>query len=203
MRRRTQNLARQLVRPGVRLSAAVRIPLFAVVLAVLGASYAATRSEGLQIVIVITFGLLVLPVIEGKVGVPSPYLEAVRDHDVPRKILGLSLAFLAPGMALLFIVEPDLGVGFWFWLLLLFWPWSELYIWLAERDLQRGGHDWRRSQAGRGAFLAVLATVVCITALALLENATLWEALLAGATCGVIVFAVGAATEFLSRCARP
>ncbi|MEA2157261.1 MAG: hypothetical protein QOE11_3401 [Solirubrobacteraceae bacterium] len=97
---------------------------FIVGLVILGATFAATKSEGLQILAMAALIFVGLPALGRRFGGPDEYIEAARGRNMPLSVFALSLAFLFPFAVLVFLVLPDLGLGFWFWWWALTWPWG-------------------------------------------------------------------------------
>jgi hypothetical protein len=168
---------------------------------VLGGTYAATGSEGAQVLalFVLTFGLL--PAASRRFGESSDLLEASRSRNVPWRVVAMSLAFLVLWGAVIFVAAPDLGLGPWFWWWAVMWPGLEIYTYLAERRLHQGGgaESWKPSRPFRDSVLAGLATVPVIVVITVVQGFEVGEALLTGLLCGCIVFVLGATFIWLWR----
>jgi hypothetical protein len=108
--------------------------------------------------------------------------------------------FLLAWGAVIFVAAPDLGLGPWFWSWVVLIPWLEVYLYLAERRLRRdGADDWKPVRPTRDTILAGAATAPVITAIMLVEDAGLGEALLTGLLCGCIVFLIAGTFAWMSR----
>jgi hypothetical protein len=114
-------------------------------------------------------------------------------------VLATSVAFAAAWGALTFFVVPR-GLGPWFWWSLVIWPWVEVSAYLAERAYRRNGADsWPRKRPVRDAALAGLATVTLIVAIAFVGGFGVGEALVTGAICGAVVFAIAVTFDGLRK----
>ena len=167
-------------------------------LAALALTYALTGSEDLQLLLLglLLFGLL--PAIDRKLGVPDEYSTAVATRTTPFRILALSALLWAPGAAVLLYAAPEVELGAYFWVMAILWPWMELHLLLAERDLRRHGVDsWPTQRPLRDSFLAGAATTVLITVITLFQDYALAEAVATGALCGFAMLIVGGSLGWL------
>jgi hypothetical protein len=147
--------------------------VYAFGLAVLGGSYAATGSEGAQVLALFALTFGVYPAVTRAFGQSNDFVEAMRELTVPFGAMAMSVAFL------------------------------ELYVYLAERRVNRhGGAGWKPVRPLRDAVLAGLITVPVIAIITSLQGFDADEALLTGLLCGCIVFAIAGAFTWMSRKAR-
>jgi hypothetical protein len=156
----------------------VRLAFHALVLVVLGGTYLATASEGLQILAL--FALII--------GLPWDYGVPVPDRNPPLDVMAGALAFgLIWAGLLLLVPDPGLGVGFWFWVAMA--PWLEVWRQLIARSLQRDrGASWTPVRPWRDSALAGLAIVPLMVFFLLLDGMSAGEAVAWGAGCGAMVF---------------
>jgi hypothetical protein len=151
----------------------LRWALFAMGLGVTGGTYAATGSEGLQVLALYVLVFGVYPAMARAFGRPDELTEVLSRRNVPLDVLATSVLFLVSWGALVFFAAPDLGLGPWFWSWVVLIPWLEVYLYLAERRLRRdGADDWKPMRPTRDATLAGVATAPVITAIMLIEDAS-------------------------------
>src|SRR5690348_2895455 len=101
MRQGKRRISRWLF-PDARPPRSVRLGFFAAGLVVLAGSYALTGSDVLQLPILLALTFLMLPMLARRFGVRDPYWETVRDRNLPARVVGLSLVFGLPWVALVF-----------------------------------------------------------------------------------------------------
>ena len=177
---------------------------FAVGSALLGATYAMTGSEDLQVAVLFALVFVVLPALSRRFGVQDAYMQVLEERKAPIGVLVLSLVFLIGWGALVFVAVPDFRLGPWFSLWVLMWPWLEVFSLLAEARLDREGADnWKPVRPLRDCGAAGLATAPLITMLMLLNDTPLGDAAATGLACGVIVFVIAGTFAWLERRARP
>jgi hypothetical protein len=181
----------------------LRWALFVFGLVALGGSYAATGSEGVQVLALFALTFGIYPAVTGAFGQSSPLIEVARDLNAPFGVVAMSVAFLVLWGALIFVAAPDLGLGPWFWWWAVMWPWLEVYVYLAERRLHRdGAANWTPARPLRDSVLAGVITAPVIAVITSLQGFDVGEALLTGCLCGFIVFAIAGAFTWMSRRAR-
>lgn len=179
-----------------------RVALFCASLVALGGTYAATSSEELQALTAFVLIFVVIPAISRRFGKSLEYAEAAGDRIVPSSVSALSAALLLPWCVLVFIVAP-VGLGPWFWLWLLLWPWLELTVYLATRHFRRHGVEgFKRVRPLRDAALGGVATATLIGAIMLADEASFSAAVATGAASGVIGFLVVLTFTWSARRAR-
>jgi hypothetical protein len=172
----------------------VRIAFFVLGLVVLGATYAASGSEALQVLALFVLTLGVFPAIRRRTRSEADQPEAVRERNPPLSVTALSLGFALAWGALVFAAAPDLGVGPWFWWWVVMWLWAEVNASLVGHRFRRdGGENWKRVRPIHDAALWGAVTAGVLVIIFLLEGSSAAEALLTGALCGFIVFAMTAA----------
>ena len=194
-------VARWLVGSETRLPRRIRLIFIAFVLAALALAYSLTGSEDLQLLLLGLFLFGLFPAIERKLGEPDDYTRAVaQERTTPSRILALSLLLGAPWAAVVLYAESELELGTFFWLMVLVWPWLELLMLLAERDLRRNGVDsWLKQRPLRDSLFVGAATVVLITAITLLQGFALAEAVVTGALCGLAMLAMSGGCWWLVK----
>jgi hypothetical protein len=179
----------------------VRLALFAFGLPALAGVYAATESEGYQVLVLFALTFGVLPALSRRYGVRDEYTEATDRANVPGRVLAWSLIVVAPWVALTFFLVPK-SLGPWFWWWLVMWPWMEVYVFLAERALERdGAESWREARLVRDSAVAGAVTAPIIVAIMLADDAAVAEAVIAGVLCGFVVFGIAATFTWLRRSA--
>jgi hypothetical protein len=179
----------------------VRLALFALGLPALGGVYAATESEGYQVLVLFALTFGVLPALSRRYGVRDGYTEATERANIPARVLAWSLVVVAPWVALTFLLVPK-SLGPWFWWWLVMWPWMEVYVLLAERALQRDGPEtWREARLVRDSAVAGAVTAPIIAAIMLADDGGVAEAVITGVLCGFIVFGIAATFTWLRRSA--
>ena len=149
MRQGNHRVSRWLFGHNARPPRLVRLAFFGVGLVVLGATYAATDSEGLQLLALFVLIFGVLPALDRRFGAVDDYTKAVQERNVPFSVVALSLALGIAWAALVLIVVPELGLGPAFWLWVVMWPWIEVVAFLGERRLRRDGGHTRGSPRDR------------------------------------------------------
>ncbi len=177
----------------------VRLAFFAFGLPALAGVYAATESEGYQVLVLFALTFGVLPVLSRRYGVRDEYAEATDGANVPARVLVWSLVVVAPWVALTFFVVPE-SLGPWFWWWLVMWPWLEVNMFLAERAFQRdGAESWRKERLVRDSAVAGAVTAPIIVLIMLADDAAVAEAVITGVLCGFIVFGITVTFTWLGR----
>lgn len=201
MRQGNHRVSRWLFGHNARPPRLVRLAFFGVGLVVLGATYAATDSEGLQLLALFVLIFGVLPALDRRFGAVDDYTKAVQERNVPFSVVALSLALGIAWAALVLIVVPELGLGPAFWLWVVMWPWIEVVAFLGERRLRRdgGAHTWQPARPLRDSAFAGLATAPCIFAITLLQDFDVREAVATAIACAVCVFGVSGMLAWLMR----
>jgi hypothetical protein len=178
----------------------LRWVFFAASSVVLGASYAATSSEGVQVLALLALTFGVYPAATRALGERSEYAKVARDLSAPRRVMAVSLAFLLLWGALIYVAAPELELGPWFWWWVVFCPWMEVHVLLAEGQLLRsGGAGWKPARPLRDSLLAGPLTAAVIAVITSLQGARLGEALLTGLLCAGVVLALAGAFVWMSR----
>jgi hypothetical protein len=180
----------------------VRLAFCLATLVLLGGTYAATKSEELQILVLYALALGMFPALARRVARGDPYWEIASERNVPFGVLAVSFAFGIPWAALLHVVVPaELGPWFWWWAVI--WPWLEVFGYLAERRLERDGPDaWKPIQPRRDSALAGALTAPLTLGIMLVQGVPVAEAVPTSAACGVIVFAISSAIIWSMRRGR-
>jgi hypothetical protein len=111
MRGGNRRVSRWLFGRSARPRRLVRLAFFVAGLVVLGATYAVTESEGLQLLALFALTFAVLPALSRRFGRRDEYVEAVQDRNPPFGVVALSLAFVVAWGALVFVAAPHLGLG--------------------------------------------------------------------------------------------
>ena len=171
-----------------------RLTYFLLGLAILGATYVATESDGAQFIAILVLVFVIHPVLANLGGVPwPPYLNTKPPRHFPNDVLVWSMAFACVWGAIVILFRPDLGVGEWFWWWVVIWPWIEVFLFLAERRFQRDGgvETWKPAHPIRDGAFAGGVTAPLVTGVMLLQDYSVGEAVATGAVCGVILFLFG------------
>jgi len=181
----------------------VRAALFVLGLVVLSGGFLLTESEAVQVVLFLALAL-------GPISFAAKRYEASEDDErahgmePPSRILGLTLALLAPWLGATYVLsgEFELGAIFWMWALL--WPMIEINGALTRRDIERNGFsDWSRPRPLREAIVYGIGTAAFIAvAVLLMGDSSLGEAILGGAACGAIVAVFGLIAYWIDRPTR-
>ena len=166
----------------------------------LGATYAASRSEGLQLLALAVLFFAVLPMLSRRFGRSDQLSEVLRDEVPPLRVNAPVAAFAVAWVTPLLLAAPDLGLGPWFWALVTLWPCLEVQHFLGERDLVRHGvDDWTSFRPiWHPAWVALAFTAVLVVIFAF-QGVPLAEAVWTGVGCGWIVFAIGATFAWLLK----
>ena len=185
-------MRRRLFGPDARLPWPLRVAFFVLSLAALAGVYAATDSEGAQVLALFALVVGVHRLLLDRFGVRGGYVEALPQRNIPLDVLGVSVAFIVGWGAVVLLFAPDLGVGPWFWWWVVMWPWLEVLALLAERRFQQdgGAEAWRRARPVRDTATAGLVTVPLVAAIMLLQGSSAGAALATGVGCGVTVFLI-------------
>jgi len=169
----------------------LRWVLFAFGLVVLGGTYAATGSEGAQVLALFALSFGVYPAVNRRFGRPNGLTQEAWGRNPPLRVLVGTLVFFLVWGALFWILDPDLGLGPWFWWWVVVIPCIEVGAFLAERQLGRdAGAGWKPIRPARDSAVAGILTVPLVTGPLLLADFGPGEALVTGFLCGIIFFAI-------------
>lgn len=188
-----------------RLPGQWRAGYFLAGLVALGATYAATNSVGLQVLVLFTLTFGVLPRLTRRYGRRDEYLAAARGRRLPLGVLAASVVFVVAWGAVVFGGAAALspGVGPWFLWWLVMWPWTEVtYLLAARRNASSGGNAaqrWSPERPVRDAAVAGLVTAPFIAAITLADHNSATTAVLTAISCGLIVFVIAASAARVAR----
>jgi hypothetical protein len=180
---RKQRLANALMGPHGRLPRRLRLGFFAAGLVLLGVSRVGIDDDAVQVLVFLALMGSIAP-LHRRFARSDDYSDALRERDVPWRVFLTSMAFALLWGALVFVAVPEsLGGLFALWLIL--WPWGEVLMALADRDLRTNGPDgWRRRRPVRDSGLAGLVAAALITAIGLADGFSVGEAILTGGIAG-------------------
>lgn len=166
--------------------------LFLFFLGVLGGTYGATHSPAAQTLVLFILIFVVHPAATRRFGVRwgPEWTEAPRRRPLPLNPLAWSLTFALGWGAVVVLFAPDLGLGGWFWWLVIMWPWTEVLVLLLERRATRddGAARWSLGRAIVDTGLAALVAVPLVTVPMLVADYSATAALATGVGGGVGLF---------------
>lgn len=197
-------MVRWLATPAVRPPRRVRVTFAVLGAAALAVTYALTHSDALQLLALVILGIGLAPAVSRRYGAGDSYMDAVKDREVPLRVSALALSCGLAWMGVISYGLPEFGLGEWFLLWAVLWPYLELHFFLAERDLRRrGAESWPAPRPLRDSAIAGIAVVPLIgVPAALLWDVSVDEAVLAGVLCGLVVFGLARLSAWSHRRAR-
>lgn len=183
-----------------RLPRSIRVAFFLASLIIVGGIFVATESEGLQIIGLYGMVLMVLPMLSRRFARVDEHSAASDERRPPVRVIAVSFLIMIAWATLIATLAPDLGLGPWFWPLVVLWPWLEVDAYLGERSLRRDGVDaWRAFRPLRDPLLTGVAMVPLVVAILLVQGESARSALTNGLACGVIVALIGYTIVLMMR----
>jgi hypothetical protein len=147
-----------------------------------------THSEAAQFLALLAVFYLPGILAQRRFGTTEREYQAPFDKSPPWRIVALSVVLILPAGTAIYFLSGAIDLGL-FWLFALLWPWIEIYEALSKRDIRlHGTSDWKPERPFRDAAVAIPVMTLAIAALAVLDGASLPEAVLTGGACGLIVF---------------
>jgi hypothetical protein len=202
MRRPGEGNVSRWIWAGPVLAAPARIAIFLIGLTLLGGVYWATRSDGLQQLVLFGLVFLVMPITARLGPRRGPGRRLERTPSWRAYVLS-GLFVVAFGAATWSIPTGHLGPWWWWWLVMI--PSMEAFVRIAAWDIARhGGKSQDEYNLARGSAVAGLVTAPAVALIDyfLAPGDTLGGALGAGAGCGVIVFVISLVFGVLAKRAQ-